>query len=159
MDFNEVKELIDLINSSELRVFEIEIDGTKIKMSKNLEENSRKNISEDAPTVNYGYVADTNMIDKRELPQETVKITQADKEITGNVIKAPIVGTIYTSSAPGKDDFVNIGDSVKKGDVVCIVEAMKVMNEVVSEFDGEVKVIHAVNDTLVQYGQPLFTIG
>ena len=81
------------------------------------------------------------------------------EDLSGNIVKAPLVGTFYMSSGPGKEAFAPVGKKVKKGDVLCIIEAMKIMNEVVSDFDGEVKEILAENEQLVEYGQPLFRIG
>ena len=81
------------------------------------------------------------------------------EDLSGNIVKAPLVGTFYISSGPGKEAFAPVGKKVKKGDVLCIIEAMKIMNEVVSDFDGEVKEILVENEQLVEYGQPLFRIG
>ena len=74
------------------------------------------------------------------------------------VVKSPMVGTFYASSAPDKDPFVKVGDKVKKGQVLCIVEAMKLMNEIESEFDGEIVEICVENEEVVEYGKPLFKI-
>lgn len=78
--------------------------------------------------------------------------------ITGNVVKAPIVGTFYASPAPNKPPYVNVGDIVKKGDVIMIIESMKLMNEVTSEFDGTVKKIMVQDGTPVEYDQPIMII-
>ena len=75
-----------------------------------------------------------------------------------NVIKSPMVGTFYSKPAPDKDTFVKIGDNVKKGQVVCIVEAMKLMNEIESEFDGEIVEVCVNDGDVVEYGMPLFKI-
>jgi acetyl-CoA carboxylase biotin carboxyl carrier protein len=80
------------------------------------------------------------------------------KAVEGNVVSAPIVGTFYSSSAPDSPPFVNKGARVQKGDVLCIIEAMKVMNEITSAFDGSVADIFAANEELVEYGKPLFRI-
>ena len=74
------------------------------------------------------------------------------------IIKSPMVGTFYASSAPNKPPFVKLGDKVKKGQVVCIVEAMKLMNEIESEFDGEVVEICVNNEDIVEYGKPLIKL-
>lgn len=76
----------------------------------------------------------------------------------GNTVNSPLVGTFYTSSSPEEEPFVRVGDQVKKGQVLGIIEAMKLMNEVESEYDGVVKEILAENGTMVEYGQPLFVI-
>ena len=82
----------------------------------------------------------------------------AGKEIKGNIVKSPIVGTFYASPAPDKPAFVKIGDTVKKGDVIMIIESMKLMNEIESEFDGTVKEILVKNEQMVEFGQPMFLI-
>ena len=79
--------------------------------------------------------------------------------VTGNMIVSPLVGTFYASPAPDAENFVKVGDHVKKGQVVGIVEAMKLMNEIESEFDGVVEEILVSNEDTVEYGQPLFRIG
>ena len=96
----------------------------------------------------------------------SVSATEADtsaasapEEVKGNVIKSPIVGTFYSSSAPDSAPFVHVGSSVKKGDVVCIIEAMKTMNEVESEFDGVVVEVLVDNGQMVEYGMPVMVIG
>ena len=86
---------------------------------------------------------------------------QADAQyayINCNEVKAPLVGVFYAASAPDAAPFVNVGDTVKKGDVLCIVEAMKMMNEITSEFDGKIIDICAENGKIVEYGQTLFKI-
>lgn len=153
MDFKEVKELIEIIDKSQLRVFELSLSGCTVKMSKNTEkekvsEETVKIVSEPVQSFMQGEV-------EKEIAEKPIK----EDVLSGKVVKAPLVGTFYSSPAPDKDNFVRVGDSVKKGDVLCIVEAMKVMNEVTSDFDGIVKAVLVEDETLVEYGQPLFTIG
>jgi acetyl-CoA carboxylase biotin carboxyl carrier protein len=82
----------------------------------------------------------------------------ADDEDSGDLINSPMVGTFYASASPGSKPFVSVGDHVNEGDVVCIVEAMKMMNEIKSEFSGEVLSINVENSQPVEYGQTLFEI-
>ena len=84
---------------------------------------------------------------------------ESAKEIKGNTVKSPIVGTFYASPAPDKPPFVKKGDKVKKGDVIMIIESMKLMNEVQSDFDGEVLEILVENGQAVEYDQPVMIIG
>jgi acetyl-CoA carboxylase biotin carboxyl carrier protein len=77
----------------------------------------------------------------------------------GHVVKSPMVGTFYRSSAPGANAFVDIGQTVKAGDTICIIEAMKLLNEIESDHDGEIKAILVENGQPVEFGQPLFVIG
>ena len=78
---------------------------------------------------------------------------------SGTCVKSPLVGTFYASAGPEEAPFVSVGDMVKKGQVLGIVEAMKLMNEIESEADGVVKAIYVENEQMVEYGQPLFLIG
>ncbi len=81
-----------------------------------------------------------------------------DAEPEGNIVRAPMVGIFYEASAPGKPPYVELGQSIKKGDVLCIIEAMKIMNQVESEVSGIVSKIMGENGEPVEYGQPLFVI-
>jgi acetyl-CoA carboxylase biotin carboxyl carrier protein len=91
-------------------------------------------------------------------PAPAVPVAPADTEIELAVVKSPIVGTFYRSSEPGTAPFVEIGSAVKKGQVLCIIEAMKLMNEIDSEYDGEVVNVYVENGQPVQYGERLFAI-
>lgn len=83
---------------------------------------------------------------------------QPEKEVSGNIIKSPIVGTFYASPSPDKPAFVKVGDTIGAGDVVCIIESMKLMNEINSEFSGKVAEIYVKNGETVEYGQKLMRI-
>ncbi|MDD3571037.1 MAG: acetyl-CoA carboxylase biotin carboxyl carrier protein [Lachnospiraceae bacterium] len=152
MEFNEIKELIGIIDSSNLRSFELSNNGAFIKMSKN---------TADTASTSAPIVAAENISTHENQPvvqkPENIEKPKAES-LGGNVVKAPLVGTFYSSPAPGKPDFVSVGSKVKKGDVLCIIEAMKIMNEVVSQFDGEIAEVLAAPEDLVEYGKPLFRI-
>ena len=91
--------------------------------------------------------------------QENTEESIEQKEVlTGNVINSPLVGTVYLAPEEGAKPFVQVGDTVKKGQVVAIVEAMKLMNEIESEFDGVVTKVLVENEQTVEYGQPLFEV-
>ena len=83
---------------------------------------------------------------------------EKEPEVEGNQVKAPLVGTFYAAPSEGADPFVSVGDTVKKGQVIGIVEAMKLMNEIESEFDGEIVEVCVKNEDVVEYGTPLFKI-
>ena len=85
-------------------------------------------------------------------------VTEAPAEPEGHVLKSPMVGTFYRSSAPGANAFVEVGQAVKAGDTVCIIEAMKLLNEIECDHDGVIKEIFVENGQPVEYGQPLFRI-
>ena len=154
MNFNEVKELVSMIDSSSLKSFELTLDNCNIKMNKT--GNAFSNNSVQSETINVGTPVVPASAVSEEAPAAPATKTE---DLSGNIVKAPLVGTFYMSSGPGKEAFAPVGKKVKKGDVLCIIEAMKIMNEVVSDFDGEVKEILAENEQLVEYGQPLFRIG
>lgn len=95
---------------------------------------------------------------KTETPAEKEHEEKADEKKAGNVVKSPLVGTFYAASSPEADPYVKPGDKVKKGQVLGIIEAMKLMNEIESEYDGTVEEILVSNEEVVEYGQPLFRI-
>ena len=138
MEYEQLIKLIKTVSGSSLSSFQIENDGMKISMKKsNIISKTVQNI----PTVSIA-----------QIQEEDEKIPD------GNMVKAPLVGTFYTSSAPGETPFVKVGDTVKKGQVLGIIEAMKLMNEIESEYDGVVEAVLAENERMVEYGQPLFVI-
>ena len=142
MDYNQIKKLIDDMGDSKLTSLEIDFpDGTKISMKKEEKEVVTK-ISE---------VASSEKEDKTEVIQE-------EKIETGNIITSPMVGTFYSKPSPDSKPSVEVGSKVSKGDVVCIVEAMKLMNEIESEFDGEIAEILVKDGEPVDYGKPLFRV-
>ena len=143
MDYNEIRKIIQDMGDSKLDTLEIEFpDGLKIKMDKGINETS-KNIQCVPNDVKQGLKNVENLIEQVE---------------EYNVIKSPMVGTFYSKSSPKAEPFVKVGDKVKKGQVVCIVEAMKLMNEIEAEFDGEVVEICKKDEDLVEYGTVLFKI-
>ncbi len=158
MDYKEIKKLMDDMGESKIDSLEIEFpEGIKIKMKKNTEKEvlitQPKNIIEASAPMTVPVVKEN---------QETslVKSEESKENQEGNfkVVKSPMVGTFYASSSPEKAPFVKIGDKVHKGQVLCIVEAMKLMNEIESEFDGEIVEICVKNEDVVEYGTPLFKI-
>ncbi|WP_297713891.1 acetyl-CoA carboxylase biotin carboxyl carrier protein [Clostridium sp.] len=155
LDYNQIKELIKEIDSSSLRVFELENSDIKLKLSKN-EENSlyKENIinttSSESSTV---FTKET-----KTLTEETLVETEELIEENLNIVKSPLVGTYYSSSTPGGAPYVEIGSKVKKGDVLCIVEAMKIMNEITSEVDGEIVEALRNDEEIVEFGMELFKI-
>ena len=141
MDINVIKEMMREFKSCELTKLEIKHADIEIKMEK------KKEVIM-APAVAPSCSA-------------TVPETapgKSEREATGCAILSPMVGTVYTAPSPESDQFVSIGQQVKKGDVVCIIEAMKLMNEVEAEIDGEIIEILAKNEEMVEFGEPLFII-
>jgi acetyl-CoA carboxylase biotin carboxyl carrier protein len=158
MDLNQIKQILDLVREHELSEFEIEHDGLRLKVRKDT--NGAHVVSLPAPAAPAGPVAAPASV-TLQAPGAAVPAAAdapADTEIELAVVKSPIVGTFYRSSEPGSPSFVDIGSTVKKGDVLCIIEAMKLMNEIDSEYDGEVVNVYVENGQPVQYGERLFAI-
>ena len=148
MKYEEIKKLMDDMGESKLTAIDIEFpDGIKISMKK---EGIRQEIIKQDITPVVQPV--------QSLVNTVVAEKVEEKQVEGNVVKSPMVGTFYSKSSPTANKFVEIGSKVKKGDVLCIIEAMKLMNEIESEFDGEVVEICAKNEEMVEYGKPLFKI-
>lgn len=160
MDFKGIAELIKVMSDSKITDLEIQENGVSIKMKKdtekvyveNCENKNRTIISMDSNIEKVqGIKEDT---DSEKLEEEAIREDSNDLII----ISSPIVGTFYGSPSPEKESFVNIGSKVKKGDTLCIIEAMKLMNEVDSEIDGEIVEIMVKDGEMVEYGEPLFKI-
>ena len=155
MDYKDIKKLIDDMGNSNLDSLEIEFpEGIKISMTKNT--GKEVVITTGGPNVIEGSAPMTPPVVRENRGTSLVNV-QKDEE-NYKIVKSPMVGTFYASSAPDKDPFVKVGDKVHKGQVLCIVEAMKLMNEIESEFDGEIVEICVNNEDIVEYGKPLFKI-
>jgi acetyl-CoA carboxylase biotin carboxyl carrier protein len=162
MDLQQIKQILDLVREHELSEFEIEHDGLRLKIRKDA--NGLHSATLPGPVPVPAVVAPAAGAPIAAAAAATVALpapaatTGADTEIELAVVKSPIVGTFYRSPEPGAASFVEIGGTVKKGDVLCIIEAMKLMNEIDSEYDGEVTNIYVENGQPVQYGERLFAI-
>lgn len=158
MDYNSVKELIGIINNSALTEFEYKQGDFYVKMSKNAQFVSGNSLSEQTAV----FKSDKNsepVIIPEEISEPITIIPQEKVEVkSGNFVKSPIVGTFYQSGSPERPPFVKIGDKVKEGDLLCIIEAMKIMNEIKSPYSGEIAEILVSNEDMVEYDQPLFRI-
>lgn len=149
-NLDEIKEFISLLEDSSLSVLEIQKeDGSKIRLEK---AQPAQQIVNTIPVAN-GVAAPAPM---PAAPVESAPAAPAAD--SSKTIDAPIVGVFYAASAPGKAPYVSTGKKVKKGDVVCIIEAMKCMNEIQAEEDGEIVEVLVKDGELVEYGQPLFKI-
>lgn len=142
MDYSEIKKIIQDMGDSKLDTLEIEFpDGLKIKMDKG------KNDAETITSITNNVNQSSKSIDD---------VIQNEQKY--NEIKSPMVGTFYSKSSPKAEPFVKVGDKVKKGQVVCIVEAMKLMNEIEAECDGEIVEVCKKDEDMVEYGTVLFKI-
>jgi acetyl-CoA carboxylase biotin carboxyl carrier protein len=161
MDLNQLRELLDLVREHDLAEFEIEHDGLRLKVRK--DGAGVLHPAPAAPTVVVPAIASTPAAAPAPVAAPAAAPTaaaadEAEGEVEFAVVKSPIVGTFYRSPEPGAPSFVEVGTTVHKGQVLCIIEAMKLMNEIDSEYDGEVVNIYVDNGQPVQYGERLFAI-
>ena len=158
MDFEKIKELIQLVDSSDLAFFELQAGNDHIKMDKslnrNIEENKLSNSSQKVENVTNT----SNMANSKQELKNTEKHIDETIEDDDMVIKSPMVGTFYSSASPESEAFVKVGDKISKGKVICIIEAMKLMNEIESEYNGIITKCLINDGDMVEYGQPLFKI-
>ena len=156
MNYEEIKRLIDDMGDSKIDELSIEFpDGIKIKMKKDKAPVMPMQVPE---TVQYITVPTNNEKAETLKPQEKTTVEPKDSEEDYKIVKSPMVGTFYSKSSPNATPYVQVGSRVKKGDILCIVEAMKLMNEIESEFDGEIVEICVKDGEMVDYGKPLFKI-
>src|SRR5712671_6419822 len=163
MDLSQIREILDLVREHELSEFEIEHEGLRLKVRKDA--NGAHLVTVPAPSMPAVVMPAPSAAAVAPAPApvaagatQTPLDAAGDAEIELAVVKSPIVGTFYRSAEPGTAAFVDIGSMVKKGQVLCIIEAMKLMNEIDSEHDGEVVNIYVENGQPVQYGERLFAI-
>mgnify|MGYP001104957376 FL=1 len=147
MDIRKVKKLIEMLENSNLEEIEIQEGEESVRLVKST--NKTQAIAPQSIVLPQDTVA-----------QEAVDLSVTEKEIKedANSINSPMVGTFYASASPGAKPFISVGDIIAEGDVVCIVEAMKMMNEIKSDFSGTVLSVNVENSEPVEYGQSLFEI-
>ena len=154
MDLRKLKKLIDLVEQSGIAELEITEGEEKVRISRG---------SAGMGALSQGHpVAPAALQPLAAAPLTAVvsaPVEPAVEEVPGHVLKAPMVGTFYRASAPGAKPFVEVGQTVAVGDVLCIIEAMKLLNEIESDQAGTIKAILVENAQPVEYGQPLFIIG
>ena len=162
MKVEQVLELVKAVSDSELTEFKYEEDGVKLSLKKT----SDKIVQVQAPAMPAvapavmpaGPVPVPAAAPASAPAVEAAPAASAEAEVKGNIVKSPLVGTFYAAPAEDAAPFVKIGDSVKEGQVLAIVEAMKLMNEIESDFTGTITEILVENGQAVEYGQPLFVI-
>lgn len=151
MEYEQIKQLMEDMGNSKLTSLDIEFpDGIKIKMEKKTEElkincNKEVNLQEQK---NEAMIQDNSKL-------EIDNVNKIDK---CNIVTSPMVGTFYMKSSPNSEPFVELGSTIKKGDILCIIESMKLMNEIESEYDGKIVEILVKDGEPVEYGKPLFKI-
>ena len=150
MEFENLLTLIKTVSDSELTDFDYEENGTRIRLKKKKETVVVAGASADVPIAPLAAA--------QAAIQNSETVADADNEPEGMIVKSPLVGTFYAAPAEDAAPFVSVGDLVKKGQTLAIVEAMKLMNEIESDFDGKVAEVYVENGQAVEYGQPLFRI-
>jgi acetyl-CoA carboxylase biotin carboxyl carrier protein len=152
MDLRKLKTLIELVETSGIAELEIQEGEERVRITRAIAP-SAQTVMVHAPAPHAPVVA---------TPAATAAaalVAEAPEEPAGHVVKSPMVGTFYRAASPGAKPFVDIGDAVKEGDTLCIVEAMKLMNEIEADATGIVKAVLAENGQPVEFGQPLFLLG
>ena len=162
MKVEQVLELVKAVSDSELTEFKYEEDGVKLSLKKTSDKIVQVQapaMPAVAPAVMPAGPAPVPAAAPVSAPAvEAAAAASAEAEVKGNIVKSPLVGTFYAAPAEDAAPFVKIGDSVKEGQVLAIVEAMKLMNEIESDFTGTITEILVENGQAVEYGQPLFVI-
>jgi acetyl-CoA carboxylase biotin carboxyl carrier protein len=153
MDLRKLKKLIDLVEGSGIAELEVTEGEEKVKIVKGGTAGREMVLlsPSTAPALPQAAVAAA--------PQATAPAAEAPTALEGHIVKSPMVGTFYRAGAPGAKPFVEVGDAVKAGQTICVIEAMKLMNEIEADKDGVVKAIMVENAQPVEYGEPLMMIG
>ena len=146
-DFEKIEQMVEFMNAHGLSEFELEEDGRRVRLRK------AQYIGENLSKAPGGAAIEDSIV-----PSESITLKGADEDGGLVVVKSPIVGTFYRAPDPDADPFVEVGVSIKKGQGLCIIEAMKLMNEIDAEEAGEVVSIFVENGQAVQYGDKLFAI-
>ncbi|GAB2907381.1 acetyl-CoA carboxylase biotin carboxyl carrier protein [Paraburkholderia jirisanensis] len=158
MDLRKLKTLIDLVSESGISELEVTEGEGKVRIVKNAPPVYVQQQPQYAPQMGMGGMGYPTG-PAAEAPAAGAPATPAAVAPQGHVVTSPMVGTFYRAPSPGADPFVQIGDTVKEGQTICIIEAMKLLNEIESDAAGVIKEILVDNGQAVEYGQPLFVIG
>jgi len=149
MEFDEIKQILEMMREHELVEFELERDDFKVRLKKQSAEQWTVAPMATLPPTVQAVAA----------PAATPAPAPApDDDMEFAVVKSPIVGTFYRAAEPGAKPYADVGDTVKKGHVLCIIEAMKLMNEINAECDGTIVKVYVENGQAVQYGERLFAL-
>ncbi|WP_195267319.1 acetyl-CoA carboxylase biotin carboxyl carrier protein [Eubacterium sp. 1001713B170207_170306_E7] len=146
MNINELEKIVQIFDSSDLSKMELQSGDVTIKLEKGME----RAAAAAAPAVEQPMVP-------AEVPEASMD--EVSGEASGHWVKSPLVGTFYRSNIKDGEPLVNIGDTVRKGDLLCIIEAMKMMNEIRSDRDGAITAINVDNETMVEYDEKIICIG
>lgn len=143
MEYDAITKLMESMANSKLTEVNIDFpDGTKVSMKKGNE------------NLNKEYANEEKVV-----PKQEIKEVKQETSLDTKIVKSPMVGTFYLKPTPNSKPYVEVGETIKKGETLCIIEAMKLMNEIESEFSGKIEEILAKDGDMVEYGTPLFRIG
>ncbi len=155
MDLRKLKTLIDLVAESDIAELEVTEGESKVRIVKSSAIPQNQMVMMQPQGMHQHYAAPA----PHAAPAAAPAAVPVAAEPTGHVVKSPMVGTFYRSSAPGSPAFVEVGSTIKEGETLCIIEAMKLLNEIDSDVSGVVTKILVENGQPVEFGQPLFVIG
>ena len=155
MDLDEIKKILDLMRENDVTEFELEQDGVKVRLRKGAGPQWSNHVPP-APAIAYAPPPAAPVAAVAEAAPAPLTVASEDVDLA--IIKSPIVGTFYRASEPDAKPFAEVGQMVKAGQVLCIIEAMKLMNEINAECDGEVVKVYVENGRAVHYGERLFAI-
>jgi len=144
MDIRKIKKLIEMLQESDLTEIEVGQGDESVRITRGGSQN---------------FISNTPSVQQVAVPQPIIESTEkVDDAVSGNLVRSPIVGTFYRKPGPDKDPFIRVGDTVEVGDVLCIIEAMKMMNEIKSEFSGKITSINIEDGQPVEFDQHIITI-
>lgn len=150
MEYEKIKQLIDDMSNSQLTELNVEFpEGVKISMKKDDNQKLSNTVQEDNSSIH---------LESSPIQKDKKEIKKVIEEISGHIVKSPMVGTFYLKPSPTSNPYVEVGKEIKKGDTLCIIEAMKLMNEIESEYSGKVKEILVQDGEPVEFGTELFII-
>jgi acetyl-CoA carboxylase biotin carboxyl carrier protein len=157
LDLQDIRQIVDLMAQNDLSVFNLEHGSFKIKLRRGCDIEAAKDLLSKMPTM-AAMPQQMMAAPQPAAPAPAAAVTLAPAEACGQTINSPMVGTFYRSPGPGEKLFVSVGDAVDENTVVCIIEAMKVMNEIKAEVSGTIARVLVDEGKPVQYGQPLFEL-
>jgi acetyl-CoA carboxylase biotin carboxyl carrier protein len=158
MDLHEIKQILEMMREHELTEFQLERENVKLRLRKNSAPEWPAGMTQ-MPQLTYAPPPVAAAPAPPPAPEAASPVlVAANEDVDFAIVKSPIVGTFYRSAEPGAKPFVETGQQVKKGQVLCIIEAMKLMNEINADIDGEVVKVYVENGQAVQYGERLFAI-
>ena len=150
MEYEKIKQLIDDMSNSQLTELNVEFpEGVKISMKKDDNQKLSNTVQVDNSSIH---------LESSPIQKDKKEIKKVIEEISGHIVKSPMVGTFYLKPSPTSNPYVEVGKEIKKGDTLCIIEAMKLMNEIESEYSGKVKEILVQDGEPVEFGTELFVI-